>query len=570
MLFGAMLTLVSCGEPKNAGAEIKVYLGPDVYDFDPTDYYADRNAEQVMSLLYEPLFKLSSKGELECAAAKDYDVDREKREIKITLRETYWSDEIRVTAADFIYAWRVLVLDPNRPNPAAALFYDIENAIAIKAGDASYSELGAVASDTYEITITYREGADYKQLLKNLASVAASPVRVDIVETAATYWSKDNSKIVTNGPFRVETLDRETGEFTLARNIGYHQKSSVKDYTKKVTPASLVSFIADKGVLTLTYQDVVDKTVFYMGDATLEDRITNKEDAKVVDALSAYTYVFNTENPLFAIKEVRQALSLALDRAAIAETVTFGKAANGFLPDPISKKLYGKKAEDRIATTAKLEEAKALIAAADLTGVSKTFTLTVNNDEESVAMAELAKAAWQSLGFKVNIKKVSSTATKLFDKTTENMITILDSEIQATVKEAALGNRDFDVLAVDWQMYSTDALVPLSAFTSHMNGNGTDFSGASMNRTNISGWSSYDYDHYINQAYAASTASERKEALKSAEALLLEECPVIPVLYNQNFAFVSSALSGIKTDAFGNFVLTKTKQKNYEKYLPED
>ncbi len=569
MLFGTMLALSSCGEPKNAGAEIEVYLGSEIYDFDPTDYYVDKNAEQVMSLLYEPLFKLNEKGELKCAAAKDYKVIKSERQIVINLRESYWSDEQkRVTAADFTYAWRELIINPNKSNPAAALFYDVENAVAIKAGDKSVSEFSAVASDLYEITITYREGADYNQLLKNLASVATAPVRVDVVEKAVTHWSKDLSKLITNGPFKVQSIDHSTYEFTLGRNMGYHQKPTAKKYTKNVTPAALVSFFAPEGVISITYDDIANNTVFYMGDANLEDRIKNKDKAKVTDALSTYSYVFNTDNPLFKIKEVRQALSLAIDRTDIANTVTFGKAAAGLLPDPVSKSIYGKEIQNRIETSAKLDEAKALIANVDFTGISKSFKLTVNADEESIAIAEKVKAAWQALGFTVSIDKASAVEKQnIVDK--DGTVTIIDSEIQVLAKDAAKGIRNFDVLAVDWQMYSTDAFVALSAFTSSMNGNGADFTN-SQNRKNISGWSSYEYDQYITQAYKAQTEEERNTALQKAEQLIVEECPVIPVLYNQNFAFISSELSGIKTDGFGNFVLTKASQKNYEKYLTKE
>ena len=118
-------------------------------------------------------------------------------------------------------------------------------------------------------------------------------------------------------------------------------------------------------------------------------------------------------------------------------------------------------------------------------------------------------------------------------------------------------------------MYSKDPIVALSAFTSHMNGNGTDLE-TGKSRLNISGWSSVDYDQYINKAFRAKTDEERNEALIAAEKLLLEEAPVIPVLYNQNFAFVSSDLSSVSIDGLGHFVLTKVKQKNYEKYLPKE
>ena len=145
LLCGALLSLGSCGAPEDAGAQISVYLGQDVLDFDPTDYYTDSTADQVMSLLFEPLFKLDEDGDLEYAAAEDYDVDESERKIVIDIRETYWSDEIRVKAEDYVYAWAEVLLETSNPNPAAALLYDIENAIAVKAG-ASSANFGAEAT----------------------------------------------------------------------------------------------------------------------------------------------------------------------------------------------------------------------------------------------------------------------------------------------------------------------------------------------------------------------------------------------------------------------------------------
>ena len=570
MVFASMLSLSSCGEPEDAGAEIKVYLGETVFDFDPSDYYVDSNAEQVMSLIYEPLFSVTSKGKIKCAGAESYEVNKEKREIVIQLRETYWSDETRVKAADYIYAWRDVILNPNNANPAAALFYGIENAAEIKSGidGVSLYSFGAKDTGVYEITINYAENADYKQILKNLASVATSPLRQDVVSTAATYWSKDISSIVTNGPFRISELNVVSGSFSLTRNLGYHQKSSVTDYTENVKPNKLISFTTPEGKeFTLTYDDLANKTVFYMGNASLEDRKEHKSSAKHVDDLSTYTYVFNTENPLFAIKEVRQALSLALDREAIVEAITFAKPATGFLPDPVAKSIYGKKIANRLEGS--IADAEALLASVNFDGVSKAFTLTVNNDEESLAIAEIAKNAWTSLGFTVTVNAVSSKTTTVIDSSTSEEISITDSEIQRLIKEASYGNREFDVIGIDWQMYSTDAFVALAALTSNMNGNGRDFSTGAV-RLSVSGWSSADYDNYLNVALNATDDDARDEALREAEKLLLDSASVVPVVYNQSFAFVNKDLSKISTDAFGNFGFKNVKLKNYKKYLESE
>lgn len=562
MLLTAMLSLTSCKGPKDAGAEISVYLGNEVYDFDPTDYYTDSNAEQLMSLLYEPLFKINSKGELKCAAAKEYKVDKKDRTIVITLRETYWTNEYRVKAEDFIYAWRDVIIQPKNANPASVLFYDIENAFEIKSGveGVSLYDFGAEATGTYEITITYREGGDYKQLLKNLASVATAPIYYNSVKDAPEYWSKSVSTITTNGPFRISELNYATGDFTLMRNLGYHQPTTAKHYTDNVTPASLIHFNVNGEDVELSYDLIENKTVFYMSDAPLEERAENKDKAKVVDDLSTYSYVFNVENPLFAIKEVRQALSLVLDREAMAEAITFGKAATGFLPDPVAKSVYGKKIPNRLASVSAVDD---LLAAVDFTGIDKSFTLTINDDAESEAMANIAKAAWESLGFSVKIEKVSYVKSTMPSATGEP-VEIYDSEMQKIIKRASLGEREFDVIGIDWQMYSTDAFVGLASFSSHMNGNGAV---NGVTRTNISGWFSVDFDQRIDKAYTAKTDEERATALKEAEEILHESCAVIPVVYNQSFAFVSKEVSKVSYDAFGNFSLTKASQKNYHKYL---
>lgn len=570
ILLGCVTVLSSCGEPKDDGAQISVYLGDVIYDFDPSDYYVDDNAQQLMSLIYEPLFTVNARGKLKTgAAAKKYDVDEEERKITIRLRETYWSDGVRVTAEHYVYAWRQLLLDPNNSNSAAALLYDIENAVEVKNGTKSIYEFGAIA-DVYDVVIKYREGADYKQLLKNLASVATAPIREDIKTLAPAYWTKSDNSIVTNGPFQLRKLDYETGDLVLERNVGYHQKLTVKNCTKQVRPDRLVSFFAVDGEeLKLSYSDIEKKTVFFMGDASLADRAANKKNAKVTDSLSTYTYLFNTEHPLFAIKEVRKALSLAIDRAAIIDAVTFGKAATGFLPNTAADGIYTKKvSQELISANAKKAEAEALIAGANLTGISKSFTITVNNDEESLKIAELVSSAWSELGFNVTVKEVSSKTSVLTDSSSGDKVEILDSEIQYLIKDAACGKRDFDVIALDWQMYSNDGFVGLASLSSNMNGNGVVFeNNTEAYRANVAGWSNSQYDAYIKEAYETTDAQIRAEKLRLAEALLIEESPVVPIMFNQNFAFVSKRLKKVDFNGLGNFVFTDAKQKGYKKYL---
>lgn len=587
LLLGTAVLLTACGAPKDAGPQIKVYLGDEIYDFDPTDYYVNDNAAQLMSLLFEPLFSLDKNGNLSCAAAQSYKVNKEDREIVISLRESYWSDNVRVKAEDFIYAWRDRIMEPNNANPAAALFYDIEGAVEVKRGDASLYTFGASASGLYEITIRYREGGDPDTLLANLSALATSPVREDIAKSSSSYWTKQLNTMMTNGPFSIRSMNDATGEFAIQRNIGYHQKTTEVNYVKEVTPEFLASFWTENmEKVDLDYNAIENNTLFYIGNASvpmsetndiLADRRENASKATVNDTLSTYTYVFNTENPLFADKNVRLALSLALDREAMANAITFAKAANGFLPDTILDVTTGKKfrGDALIGTKADLTAAREALAKAQIpAGVAKAFTLTVNDDAENLALAALAKEAWESLGFTVTVKPVGSKKTKgVYDVSTGESLEILDSEIQTLVKEASVGKRNFDVIGIEWQMYSKDAFVALSAFTSDMNGNGTaDLKNNATYRKNISGYTSAAYDKLIHDAYALGTKNKgRAELLHEAEKTLCEDMPIIPVLYGQNYAYISNQLSGLKSDGYGFFSFKKASLKNYrDRFIETD
>ena len=571
LLLASISVLASCGAPKDDGPEISIYLGERIYDFDPTDYYVDSNAESVMGLLFEPLFNINSKGKLEKAMAEDYSVDEAERTIVITLKESYWSDGAAVKAEDYVYSWCNVLLNPNVANPAAALLYDIENAVEIKSGtvDTLY-EFGAVATGIKEITIKYRKGADYNQLLKNLASVATAPIRQDIATVYTSgYWSKLVNSAISNGPFMIAGINEEDNAFTLVRNIGYHQATTVVDYDNNVVPGKLVSMLTrNNEETTLTYDDIENKTVFYMADASLADRAANKSNATVADDLSTYSYVFNTSNPLFAIKEVRQALSMAIDRNAIIEAITFGKAATGFLPDAVLDTSTGKtfRAEELISKSAKVTEAKALLDGVDLTEIDTAFTLTVNNDEESLAIADLVKTAWESLGhgISVTVAAAGTISTKLSDGTTFE-----DSEIQVLVNQASRGVRNFDVIAVDWQMYSTDAFVALAAFSTKYSGCGVELPYLTKYYGSFGGYTDSDYDELIASAYKTSDKAKRSELLHSAEKLLVESACIVPLVYNQNFAFISRDISNVAANGLGDFVFTKAKQKNYRDYIED-
>ena len=122
---------------------------------------------------------------------------------------------------------------------------------------------------------------------------------------------------------------------------------------------------------------------------------------------------------LFAETAVREALSLALDREAIANAVVFAKAATALVPYGVynadsAKKDFRTVGGNLISTSADMAAAKAKLSAAGIDASKFSFTITVAAyDEVHVAIAEMVKNAWCDVtitfGIEISLASVSSS-----------------------------------------------------------------------------------------------------------------------------------------------------------------
>jgi ABC-type transport system substrate-binding protein len=116
-------------------------------------------------------------------------------------------------------------------------------------------------------------------------------------------------------------------------------------------------------------------------------------------------------------------------------------------------------------------------------------------------------------------------------------------------------------------MYSTDPFVALSAFSLTHSGCGVELPEGGAKHGSIGGFYDAEIDQYITQAYAHADPKVISAGLHEAEKILVESAYVVPLVFNQSFAFVSSELSGVTYNGLGNFVFTRVSQKNYREYL---
>ena len=575
------------------GAIIDMYIGTKVYDLDPALTYTDESTSKILSLIFEGLMKVDKNGKLSKALMKDYELveielddDKSRWEMDITINETHWSDGSLVQTNDIIYAWK-RILDPKFQTEAASMLYCIDGAYERKMGEISEDDIGIYSLSRDKMTIEFKEDVTKEMIdefLYNLASLALVPVRETKVKTYPDTWSKASSDLSTNGPFKVSTFSNKEGmemqSITLERSKYYYlsQETDSEAIDKFVTPYRLVFHFEEPIDKSVVYSevttDIIDmlanNKLFYMGNLT--GSVLNNfdpADVKYNDLASTYTYYFNTaEGKIGSNEAVRKALSIALDRNAIAASLNNGsKAATGLVPSMIfdTKKgtSFREAGGDILSATSNIDAAKSLLTEAGVKAeefdpIFLYYITDPANDnyqsaawgytskEKTIAMA--AEKAWEELGFDVVLKGVTA------------------AEYAAIYAEGS-----YDVIGLDYHMPSAYALSALSPFAKAYSGRmlveEKDADIIYTQLPHITSYESTDYDALIKEAMEATTQKDRAEALHKAEKLLVgtgeeSDAAVIPVIFNSE-AYVSSALSDIDTTFWGINTFTKTYLKDY-------
>lgn len=549
------ISLVSCGsslEEGEKGAIIKMCLTTLPDTFDPSAYSIDADCAKIYSLIYMGLTTLNSKGELSKGLAYEwgyyYDSIYEEDKMYFQMYETGWSDGRSVSSSDFVYAWS-RILSPESDSPYASLLYCIKNAKAVKMGDMTSDDLGLAAADDTRIEITFEDGyvkgngSDVaKQFATTVANIAFAPLREDKVDDD---WTTGFalSEVMSCGPYSLRSYSNTSDlrKLELERNTFYRRDDEDDDLDEYVTPYKIIfTYDAENGELEKAAEQFDSGDIYYL--AAFNKTTYEKYASKIKSAsnLSSYVYYFNTENKLFKDSRVRQALSLAIDRSAVAELIGCGAvAANGFVPDGVfatgaSKGSGFNKDSDVYSTSADTEKAKALLKEAGVK--SGSFTITYINETESDAnklVAEYVAEVWSALGFKVSTKAVSWK----IGGTSKNIREVL----------ANADGEQFDVFAVDLAMSSVNAEAYLLQFANGYSGGSVSLTEENADNKHFTGFDDEEYNKLAAQIVAESDGSARAELLHQMEQLLAEKCPATALVFGKNSYVASSKLSDYGT-----------------------
>ncbi|MBY6277149.1 peptide ABC transporter substrate-binding protein [Symbiobacterium thermophilum] len=526
MLAVLMLAAVGCSGRSSSGSQemvIRMNIGTNPPSLDPRVTTGLPEAH-VEIALFEGLMRLDEKGNAIPGAAARYEVNDDATVFTFYLRDGLkWSNGDPLTAEDFVWTWKS-VLDPLLASEYAYQLYYIKGAEEMntftsdpKWENASDEEIkaeferlaqnfGAVALDDKTLRVTLEAPTPY--FLSLTAFHVYYPVHRASVEANPEAWFRNPDTLVGNGPFRlVSWTDKD--KVIVEKNPNYWGANEVKlDKIEfyLIEEESTATTMFENGEL-----DIIESGVNTAELDRLKEQYPN--ELKILPDLGIYYYLFNVEKEPLNDKRVRQALALAIDRNAIVTQITKGGQvpAYALVPEGIPEGNGDFRLNGGDFFQEDVEKARQLLAEAGYPNGQGFPTLTIlyNTSEGHQRIAEAIQEMWKNnLGINVQL-------------TNQEWGVYLDSR----------STGDYEIARAGW---IGDYIDPMTFIDMFVTGGGN-------NDTN---WGNAQYDALVNTAKKSADAAERYKAMHEAEAILMDEMPIMPIYFYTRVIMVSEDVEG--------------------------
>lgn len=429
--------------------------------------------------------------------AERWEVSEDATRFTFYLRDNAkWSDGTALTAKDFVQSWRRALL-PALGNQYAYSMYVIKNAEAFHKGEISdFSQVGVQALDETTLQVDLNSPTPY--FLTLLDHHSMFPVPVHIIEKLGelddrtSNWTKPEH-FVGNGPFVVtEWVPNKI--LTVEKNNNYWDADKVKLNAVKYYPIQQLTteertFRA--GQLHLTNDLPIEKIQTYKEE--------NPEVLRSFPYFGTYYYRFNTSKKPLDDVRVRQALTYAIDRELLVERVTKGGQLPAYSLTPPNAQGYMARAKVK----QDVELARTLLADAGYP------------NGEGFPRLEILYNTYED-------HKVIAVALQQMWKKALNIDVILQNQ-DWKVYLASVRGMDYQIARAGWIGDYLDPNTFLDMFVTDGGNNNT-------------GWSNPRYDELIQMAANTASQEQRYEYFQQAEAILMDEVPIMPIyIYTRNY-----------------------------------
>ena len=512
-----------------------VQLGPNPETLDPA-LNAAVDGGNTLITIEEPLLIIDENNEVQPGQAESYEVSDDGLTWTFHMRDGLkWSDGSDLTAADFEYSFKRLA-SPDTAAPYAETVVGMIDGYQDAIGnpdedgntttDPDWDALNVHASEDGK-TLTVQLSYPCSYFDKLASFVATSPVQQATVEANGDAWCTEPDTYVCNGPYMI-TEWTPSERIVLSKNpyyVGGWDSSKI---------------VSDTITLLLLEDSSASYAAYNSGEAQLVKDVPTDEipsltraedggDFYLDEIMGTYYISLNDQEEPFTDVRVRKALSLAIDRDYVANTIMQGiyTPATALVgPGIVDNEGYfmdnANGGEPYIGDDyeANLEEAKQLMAEAgypDGEGFP-TITYSANDAGYHIPVAEYLQQAWGELGITMNIDKV---------------------EWSSFIPMRRAG--DYDISRNGWSMDYNDPSNMLELFTTN-NGN------------NDGKYANPEFDQVIEDSRVADKTTHF-EKLHEAEDILMNDAACIPVAYYNDFWLQSPSLKGTWHSPYGYWYL---------------
>ena len=507
-------------ENGGAGLDLAVQIGPDPETVDPALNSAVDGGNMILHA-FETLMSVDSENKIVPGQAESMEVSDDGLTYTFHLRKGLkWSDGSPLTANDFVYAWQRLA-DPNTAAPYAGDMLGYVKGYEEAAGG-NLEALGVSAPDDDTFVVELSVPCVYFSKLITHASMV--PIQKATVDANGDQWTLTPETYICNGPLKM--IEWVPGSHIIfAKNENYWNADAVTLNTLKFV------LMEDSNASYSAYQT---GEVQMIKDVPTEEipSLKGKEDFHVDPIMGTYYLSFQTEKAPFDNPDVRMALSLAIDRDYVANTVmqgTYSPATNFVGPglsdaedgssfEETTRKNNGGDFFDVANHDADVAKAKELLAKAgypDGAGFPTVEYMT-NDAGYHKPLAEYLQSCWkEELGINMDIKVVEwSTFTP--------------------TRRAG----DFQVARNGW-VYDYDD--PSNMLNLMISGGGN----------NDGKYSNPDVDKMLNDANSTADVAEHYAKLHEAENMILADAAMAPIAYYNDFYLQDPKLKGTWHSPYG-------------------
>ena len=457
--------------------------------------------------LYEGLTVYDANGKIVPGAAESWTVSDDGTVYTFKIRDNAkWSDGSPVVAEDFIFSMR-RVEDPKTAAGYANILYPIKNAEPINKGTVPVDQLGMKAINDKTLEITLERPTPF--FIELLSHQTALPINKASFEKNGADFVKPG-KLVGNGAFKL-TEHVPNDHLTVVKNENYWDAANVKldkviFYPQEDQAAAVRRYEA--GELDLVYNFSTDQI----------DRLrkANAKQVHVTPAFATYYYPFDTRTEPFNDVRVRQALSMSVDRDFLSHDIFNDSKMPIYSLVPPGLENYGEPSKADFASMSQL-------------------------DREDKAVELMKEAGYGEGGKPLNIEiryntnpnhqKAATAVADMWKKTFGANVTLMNLDISAHYAYLQEGGK-FNVARAGWTADYADA-------ENFLNLN------VSSNKTfNYGHYENPEFDALMKKSYEERDPAARSKILHEAEALIMRDQPIAPLVNDANFWLVADKVQG--------------------------